>query len=210
MKGRSLSRDLEIVIESAGSAPNIRLGDFVKATGDKAFGVVMLVLALPSALPIPATGISTPLGVGIFLIALQMIAGRQRLWLPEKLLQLKINKSTAKKMIAGLTWLLVHFEKLFRPRMPWVSSRAGHIGIGILVALLSVVMQAPIPLTNTLPAMVIFCLALSQMEDDGLWGLVFSAMAVAVITAYILGAVAILYYGLGGYDQLLEFLKSKS
>ena len=205
MKGRALSKDLENVLNSK-QGDNFRLEDFIKASGDKAFGVVLLIMALPSALPIPATGISTPLGVGMFLIALQMIWARETLWLPQRIQKIKFSRSTATKMVSGLNWVLKKFERILHPRMRWISGRSGHIFVGSLVACLSVVMQMPIPLTNTLPAAVIFCLALCQMEDDGLFGIVFAGLGSLVILAYVSAVVLVLFFGFEGFDHLLGYL----
>lgn len=207
MNSHSLSEDLSSVIR-ASEANTYRLGDFIRVSGDRAFGIVLLLLSLPSALPIPATGISTPLGIGMFLIALQMIAGRQTLWLPERVLKIKISRSIAVRMVKGLNTVLRLFEKIIRPRFEWMSRRSGHLFTGLLVASLAVVMQVPIPLTNTLPAAVIFCLALCQMEDDGLLGVIFSILAIVVIISYIAGVVAIVFFGYSSFGEIIDYLKN--
>ena len=201
MKVYALSRNLEKLIENSNA--HLSIGDFVRATGDKAFGIVLLVLSLPSALPIPATGISTPLGLAMFLIACQMIAGRQTLWLPERIMKIKLSKSQSTKMINGLNWLLKRIEKLFHPRYSWIHRRSGHLFLGCMIAGLSVVMQIPIPLTNTLPAAVIFCLALCLTEEDGLMGILASTLSVVVILVYIFSFTALIIWGVHGVEQAL-------
>lgn len=61
------------------------IGEIVDTVGEKGFGLTLMVLSLPSALPVPAPGYSTPFGIVIGLIALQMMLGRQTLWVPERL-----------------------------------------------------------------------------------------------------------------------------
>lgn len=206
MKIQALSQELQRLIEDP-SKSVYQLGDLVTTFGDRAFGIVLLLLSLPSALPIPATGISTPLGFAMTLIGFQMILGRRSLWLPERVLKIKIGKKLLTKMVAGLNWILGKFEKVLHPRFGWTQKRSGIIFIGVLVICLSVVMQAPIPLTNTLPAAVIFCLSLAQMEEDGLFAGFFSSLAVVVIAAYIFGFVAILFFGFNSLGDLIDYLK---
>lgn len=206
MKTQALSKELQKLIEDP-SKSVYQLRDLVGAFGDRAFGIVLLLLSLPSALPIPATGISTPLGFGMTLIGFQMVLGRRSLWLPERVLKIKIGKKLLTKMVAGLNWILSKFEKILHPRLAWTQKRSGIIFIGILVICLSIVMQAPIPLTNTLPAAVIFCLSLAQMEEDGLFAGLFCSLATIVIAAYIFGFVAILFFGFDSLGDLIEYIK---
>lgn len=204
MNSYSLSQDLQQVLDSKASE-DYELGEFINASGDKAFGVALLILSLPSALPIPATGISTPLGIAMFFIGLQMLMGRNTLWLPEFVLKRRISHALAEKMVGGLNWCLQKFEVFVRPRFGWLSSRGGHMSVGLLVCLLSLVMQMPIPLTNTLPAAVIFVLAVCQMEDDGLLGIFASLLGTVVVLAYIVGFTLIAILGMQGFRELLDY-----
>ena len=53
----------------------ISISEITRAVGEKGFGLLLIVLSLPSALPVPAPGYSTPFGLMMALIALQMIRG---------------------------------------------------------------------------------------------------------------------------------------
>lgn len=205
MNARSLSDSLTDLLESQGV---IRVRDLVYAAGDRAFGILLIVLALPSALPIPATGISTPLGLGMMFVAVQMMMGRRRLWLPERILSLQISRKLATRMIQGLRWVLRKTETWIHPRLFWVQSRPLQLVIGTCVAILALLMQIPIPLTNTVPAMVVFGLALSLTEDDGLLGLIFMTAAFFVITFYLSGLVAILFFGFSSFREIIYTLQN--
>lgn len=207
MKSKVLSEDLKNLVQNS-DRQTFTVADFVTTAGDRAFGLVLLLLALPSALPIPATGISTPLGIGIFFIGLQMCAGRELLWLPEKVLKIKINRGLARSLVSGLTWVLDRIEKIVRPRMHWMGTRWGSFLVGAQVALLSLVMQIPIPLTNTLPAAVIFCMAICQTEEDGFLGVFTSVLGFLVTIGYIVGFTAIVFYGFQGFDEVILWIKS--
>jgi hypothetical protein len=53
---RSLTEALEQVL-LAGSDRGPTIGDLVKTIGDKGFGLLLVVLSMPSALPIPCAGV---------------------------------------------------------------------------------------------------------------------------------------------------------
>ena len=40
---------------------DLSIGEITRAVGEKGFGLLLIVLSLPSALPVPAPGYSTPL-----------------------------------------------------------------------------------------------------------------------------------------------------
>ena len=180
----SLAETLENTLASEHEhGPSI--GELTEAVGEKGFGLLLIVLSLPSALPVPAPGYSTPFGIVIALIAMQMLTGRQNVWLPERLQRIRIRPSLAKKMIGAATKFLRTVEHLIRPRQQWIRSRIGQAGLATVILIMACLMMLPIPLTNTLPAMVIFLIGVGLSEEDGL----------LAIGAFAVGCVAVVLYG---------------
>jgi hypothetical protein len=180
----SLAETLEDALASEhSSGPSI--GELSDAVGEKGFGLVLMLLSLPSALPVPAPGYSTPFGIVIALLALQMLMGRQAIWLPARLQRIRIKPPLAKKMIGAASKFLRTVEHLIRPRQQWVRARLGQSGLAIVILMMACLMMLPIPLTNTLPAMVIFLIGIGLSEEDGL----------LAIGAFAVGSVAVLLYG---------------
>ena len=68
------------------TSSGLRLGTIMEAAGKRSFGLLLGLLALPSALPLPAIGFSVPFGLMIIVLGLQMLSpaemGLQRPWLP--------------------------------------------------------------------------------------------------------------------------------
>lgn len=150
-------------------AEGIRVEQILKLAGERSFGLFLVVLSLPSALPIPAPGYSTPFGLLIVLLAAQLAAGQTTPWLPERVLQKSIQLKTFQKIVqAGIPWLQ-RVEKIARPR--WTSlctTRLGQGVLGTLISLMGISMIIPIPGTNTLPAIGVFVTAFGLMEEDGI------------------------------------------
>jgi hypothetical protein len=175
--------------------------------GDKGFGLLLAVLSLPSALPLPATGYSTPFGILFVLLGLQLIAGRNTPWLPERALKVEIPKSIVGKVFSVGGKLLSLSERLIRPRMRWISQTGGHRLLGFIVVFMASLMILPIPMTNTFPAGVIFLIGVSLSEDDGL----------AAIIAFIGGLISAFFYfyviyllltvGIDGVIELKDWIK---
>ncbi len=94
----TLSADFRRLLAVKGGS-DMTLGDIVSAVGDRGFGILFVLLSLPSALPVPAPGYSTPFGVVLFLLSLQLLAGRPVPWIPEWASRKVIRRSTADRMI---------------------------------------------------------------------------------------------------------------
>ncbi len=146
----------------------VTLNEILEIAGERTFGFLFVLLSLPSALPIPAPGYSTPFGIVMFLLAVQLIAGSEQPWLPESFRKRGFERSTVQGFVRkGMPWLQ-RIELVARPRLtPVCTSRVGRFVIGMAIALMSISMMIPIPLTNTLPAIGIFVTGFGLLDDDG-------------------------------------------
>jgi len=182
----------------------VTLTEVLQLAGERIFGFLFVILALPSALPVPAPGYSTPFGLVLFLLAVQLIAGAKIPWLPQRISSQPIEIKQVQGVVkAGLPWLR-RIEMLSRPRLSYIcTSLPGRVTIGIAIALMGISMMIPIPGTNTLPAMGIFVTGFGLMEDDGaisLGGLVLCLMG-GILSASILIALFV------GGTSLLDLIK---
>ena len=184
----TLSRDIEELL-TLREGDDITLGDLVEAVGKRGFGILLLLLSLPSALPFPAPGYSTPFGIMLFLLSLQILVGRKTPWLPQWACRRVIKRSTADVIISGGAKFFAFLERFIHPRYSSLTGRTGTRFCALLLLIMSGLMILPIPLTNTLPAMVIFCVGVALTERDGL----------ALGAALLFGAGAILLYSLAFY-----------
>lgn len=147
----------------------VSVGDLVDVLRDRAFGLLILVLALPNALPGPSIpGVSTLLGIPLVLVALQMALGRRDPWLPLRVRGWSLPRSRLRRVLqASLPWLR-RLERLFRPRLCYFADARADRWVGGLVVVLAAVMALPIPLGNLPSALGIVVAALGLLEDDGL------------------------------------------
>ena len=184
MASNSLSDNLRSALHTKDGG-DITLRQILENVGHEGFGLLLITLSLPSALPVPAAGYSTPFGILFIVLGWQMVLGRRQPWLPRKALDLKINQDFAGKMINTAIKFFTLTEKFIHPRMSWISSRGGVSLMSIIVIIMACLMILPIPLTNTFPAMVIFLIGIGLTERDGLFSL----------GACILGFAAVILYG---------------
>ncbi len=197
----------------AGQSEKVRLGEIVEAINDKQFGMLLVVLSIPSALPVPAAGYSTPFGIAILILGLQMLAGRRTPWFPQRMRDKQLTRSRLEGMFRKASVLFSRIESLVRPRMHWINGRTGYRIISLLVVFMSLLMCLPIPTTNTFPAMVIFLIGVGLCEDDGLFALGACALGVVAALVYLVviyfAIVLFMEHGWDGLQQLKEYIKEQ-
>jgi hypothetical protein len=199
-----LSTELQRYFFEEERSPQVTLADILQLAGERTFGFLFVLLALPSALPLPAAGYSTPFGLVLFLLAIQLISGRKAPWLPNKIMLRSLDLKTVQGFVkAGTPWLQ-KLEIICRPRLTFIcTGLSGRIIIGLGISLMAISMMIPIPGTNTLPAMGIFLTGFGLMDDDGaitLAGLVLCLMGLTLTTS-------ILFALWFGGSSLLDIIK---
>ncbi|ESA34696.1 exopolysaccharide synthesis [Leptolyngbya sp. Heron Island J] len=171
----------------------VTLNELLTLGGERTFGFLFVLLSLPSALPVPAPGYSIPFGIVMLLLAVQLIIGRAKPWMPEGWMAKGFERSKVAGFITkGLPWLQ-KIEAISRPRLSIIcTSPVGRFVLGIAIALMSICMMIPIPGTNTLPAIGIFVIGFGLLDDDGaisLAGLTICTLAFGLVASiFILGA----------------------
>src|SRR5579871_3256472 len=78
------------------------IAGLVELSGDKGFALIFLVLMAIPALPLPTGGVTHVFELITALLALEMIAGRQTVWLPKKWSNRQLGKGTLQKTLPKL------------------------------------------------------------------------------------------------------------
>ena len=184
--------------------PKVTLAEILSLAGERIFGFLFVLISIPSALPVPAAGYSIPFAIVIFLLAIQLVIGRQRPWLPAKMMNSSIKLETAQGFIkAAIPWLR-RIEAVTKPRFAYLcTSLPGQILIGSAIALMSISMMIPIPLTNTIPAAGILITAFGLLEDDGL--ICIGGLFVCAVGATV--SISVLAFGVTAVRATIDLIK---
>ena len=187
---------------------HVTLIDILELAGERTFGFLLVLLSLPSALPIPAPGYSVPFGIVIFLLAVQLIMGRIEPWFPKWFRDRSLSLGQVQGIIKAASPWLRRLERLSKPRYARIcTSRPGRIVLGCAIALMGISMMIPLPLTNTLPAIGVFIIGFSLIEDDGFISIM--GLTISLIAA-ILSTTLIIAYAIGGFslvEAVIERIK---
>lgn len=159
----------------------LTFSDLLAGLGRRAFGMLLFVAALPAFIPIPIGGaLSGPL---VVLIAMQLLVGVRRPWLPGFVARRGPKRQALARFERIVDPWLGRLEHLVRPRLTAVlDHRLATAFTGVLLLLLGVLLSLPIPLTNYLFGGIILVYALALLERDGAlmlvaWGAGLAALA---------------------------------
>jgi hypothetical protein len=179
-------RRLSEIVKSISTAGDLTIGQLVDSLGERAFGALMFIFAVPNIIPTPP-GTSAILGLPLVILTWQVLIGRQSLWLPALVRERRISRDMLQTFVNKVTPVMTRLERVLRPRLSLiVNSNAAERAIGLVAFPLALILFLPIPFGNIMPAAAIACLALGLAERDGLavgFGYVLSLASVAVLAA---------------------------
>jgi hypothetical protein len=172
--------------------PRISLGALRDALGDRGFGVLLFIFALPNLVPVNIPLLSAVLGLPLVLLAAQLTYGRHKPWFPRWLTDRSFPRDGFANVVLRSLPYLERAERLLRPRLTVLLSWTGERLIGLAILILALVLALPIPFANWLPACAIAIIGLAIVEKDGFAVLVGLAVGVAslmVAAAVVIGLV---------------------
>ncbi len=177
-----------IVAEVAARCPGerITLGEMAEAFGDRAFGLLILLLMLPSLLP----GMASVFGTPVLILGIQMGLGYRAPKLPKILARQSIKRGDLLRLSGASSKWLKRVEQYVKPRPGWFTSPAGDRLVGWLTAYVAIMLILPGPGTNGPPAFGNIVMALGLVESDNrtlAWGIGLTIAGCAFATA-VLGA----------------------
>ena len=109
-----LSDELERWLSSDGERT---IGTLVDTFGDKSFALLFVLLLGVPALPLPTGGATHVFELIAGLLALQLIVGRTKVWLPDRWRKLELAGPRQQKFIGGLMKMIRRLERFSRPRL---------------------------------------------------------------------------------------------
>ena len=144
---------------------HLTVGELVDKAAEAGFGFLVGILTL---IAIPYFGLSTPFGLAIALVGVQMIIGRTKPWLPKRARKRELSMTMLDKVAGILARRTKWIAKSTKRRWEWsISTRL--VGVGITLLALGLALPLPIPGSNLIFLIPIFIYAIGVLERDGVW-----------------------------------------
>lgn len=193
-----VSDELQRWLESDGKKT---LGSLIELFEQKSFAILFVVLLGVPALPLPTGGATHVFEIIAMLLALELIAGREEIWLPQRWRRLELAGDKQQRFIAALMKIIRWLERFSRPRLSFLfDHRLSNIvfGLFVIAGSLAAFLAPPFTGLDTLPALGVVLLSLGVLLEDFLVVLAGLIVAAAgILLEVILGSAAI-----GGVEKL--------
>lgn len=179
------------------------LGELLDALDERAFGLMLLLLALPCCIPF-LWGIPQIVAVPMIALTAQLALGRTDPWLPEKLRSRPFVIDDMRGIVTRAKRYLGWVERLAHPRLSFLTEGRAVRIVGVLLLIPCASILVPLPSTNTAPGIGVAIASVGLIERDGL--LTLFGLAFGLAWVLLLVGVVVLY-GPEGVDLLKDAIK---
>ena len=160
------SDELERWLESEGDKT---LGSIIELFEEKSFALLFILLLGVSALPLPTGGATHVFEIVAMLLAVQLIAGRAGIWLPERWRRLPLAGPTQQRFINRLMRSIRWLERFSRPRAAYLFDHRlsnSVFGVLALAGSLAAFLAPPFSGLDTLPSLGVVLLSIGVLLED--------------------------------------------
>lgn len=193
MKNRDEPTLSEVVdkISRAGDSSSVSVGDVLEEFGDRSLAPVLLVPALITATPVSGIpGVPTLAGLMVGVIVVQMMIGRNRLWVPQAVARRRIARARIDTVVGFLRKPASFIDRLMKPRLAILADRPWNylaLFLCFAIAILTPVMEF-VPFVVTIASLAIALFAAGIFARDGLvllggYTLLLGTLAIGILVA---------------------------
>ena len=195
---RKLSAELHALNEFFGH-DEVNLGKLIDVLGDRAYSLMVVLVALPLFTPATLLGVAMAIGPVVAGLGLGLALDIHPSRLPQKLRSRRLPPRFFGALLRGAEKVIRLLERISRKRLPFlVTGRWARRLIGIAIVVAALLLMVPAVFSNGPPAVAMVCLAMGLLEEDG-------GMVIAGLVAIL---VSIAYFALLGFFgvEILEYL----
>ncbi|MFO7550409.1 MAG: exopolysaccharide biosynthesis protein [Haliea sp.] len=187
----NLEQLIDQILAASQSKGQVMLDDILNMVGRRSFGPLLLLAGLLTLAPIigDIPGAPTVIGVFVFLLALQLLLGRDYFWLPDWLLCRSISGENVQKGLGYLYPPARFIDRFLKPRLfVLVDGYAQYmIALTALAIALCMPVMEVVPFSANAAGIVLVGFGLSMIARDGLLVLVSYGLTVATFGLVVFG-----------------------
>jgi hypothetical protein len=143
------------------------LGEVLDKAGDRGYGFLLILLAIPAFIPILPPGTSGVLGALMSIVALQMLFGLKQPWFPKRWRQKVLSPKVVQAIQTRGVAMLRKIERVSHPRGRRFTRNGVILRLSALVVIaLALVLSSPMPFMNTLPALGVLLIGVGLANHD--------------------------------------------
>lgn len=145
----------------------VTLGAILAQLHETAFGLFLLILALPCCIPF-LYGIPQVVALPLMFVSAQILLGRSVPWLPARLSARTVTREGLQNLAERAGPWLRRIETVSRPRLGALTRAPLDRVVGLALVLFSASILVPLPATNTVPGFAVVVVAMGLVQRDGI------------------------------------------
>lgn len=151
---------------------------------ERAFGLFLLILALPCCIPF-LYGIPQIVALPLMFVSAQLVLGRRVPWLPKNLGARTVSTEGLRSLAERARPWLKRIEAVSRPRIAALTRAPVDRVVGLALVLFSASILVPLPGTNTVPGFAVVVVSMGLLQRDGLLVILGAALGTAWIASLV-------------------------
>ena len=175
----AISDRLDFLVSDVQSE-SVSLNWILERLHERAFGLFLLILALPCCIPF-LYGIPQIVSLPLMFVSAQIMIGRRVPWLPGKLGARTVSAEGLRGLSERAGPWLRRIEAISRPRLGFLTRPPTDRLVGGALVLFSASILVPLPGTNTVPGFAVVVVAMGLLQRDGLLVILGSVLGTAWI-----------------------------
>jgi hypothetical protein len=185
--GRDLEDLMDAIRADSGSSDEVSLAQIMQAVGTRAYGPLLLVPGLVALAPTGAIpGMSIVTGTIIVVVAIQLLFGRNKPWIPKRALEFSFSRDTLLSAMERGRPYARRIDDFLKPSLTQVTDFPATriIAIVAIALALSMFPLALVPFAVAIPSSAIVLFALGLTARDGrliIAGFILAGLALALI-----------------------------
>jgi hypothetical protein len=148
------------------------LGGLIEVFAEKSFALIFILLLGLPALPLPTGGATHVFEIIAALLALQLLAGRETIWLPERWRRMQLAGPGRRRFLVRLLRTIRWLERYSRPRLRWLFDHRitnSIFGLLVLACCAGAFLAPPFTGLDTLPPLGAVLISLGVLLEDALF-----------------------------------------
>lgn len=186
----AISGQLDALARGA-SGDQVSLDWILTQLQDRAFGLFLLVLALPCCIPF-LYGVPQVVSLPLMFVAAQIAIGRKSPWLPQRLGARTVSTQSLQNLSDRAGPWLKRIEALSHPRLGALTRPPMDRIVGVALVIFSASILTPLPLTNTVPGFAVVIVAMGLLQRDGFLVIAGSILGTAWIASLVFAGASLI------------------
>ncbi|MBT8152422.1 exopolysaccharide biosynthesis protein [Epibacterium ulvae] len=169
----------------------VSLDWILKQLHERAFGLFLLILALPCCIPF-LYGVPQIVSLPLMFVSAQILLGRRVPWLPGNLGARTVSSEGLRGLSQRSGPWLRRIEGLSKPRLSVLTTTPMDRFVGAALVLFSASILVPLPGTNTVPGFAVVVVAMGLLQRDGILVVLGSILGTAWIASLLLAGATLI------------------